>query len=241
MVIVRVQYLHNIPGKVLLLHSLAVVAFVERIKLEAINRFRVPDTQRIHNAVAITDDRQVIGNRPYYLIALLFEITSAVLVHIYIDISAKFHFLGVFRSSQFKRIAVPQPVIRHFNLISVPDFLLEHTITVTDATAISGIPQSRQGIQETCCKTSQPAVTKGCVGFLVFHHININTHFLQRLFHRFIRLQIDNIIAKRTAHQKLHGKVIYHLRVLLVILFLCRKPLVYDRILDCIGFCSCSK
>ena len=153
-VIIRIEYLHDIAGKVLLFHRLLVIALVEGIQLEAFHRLRIPDAQRVDNTVSVAHDRDIIGNRLDRLIALLSEMASAVLVHIDIDIAAKFYFLRILRPFQFKRIAVLQPVIRHFHLKTIPDLLFEHAVMIADATAVGFIPQGGQGIQKTCRQTA---------------------------------------------------------------------------------------
>ena len=139
MIIVRVQHFYDIPCQVLLFHRSLIIALVKRIQLEALYRLCIPDPERIHNAVAVAYHRQIIRNRPYRLIALLTEIASSVLVHIDIDITAKFDFFRILRSSQFKRIAVLQPVIRHFDLITVPDLLFKHAVAIADTASVSRI------------------------------------------------------------------------------------------------------
>ncbi len=237
MVIVRIKHFHDIAGKVLLLHRFLVVPLIEGFQLKAFHRLRIPDAQCIYNAVSIADDRQIIWNRRYALIAFLPEIVPAVFIHIYIHIAAEFYFLGVFRPSQFKGIAVLQPVIGNLYLVSIPDLLLKHAVTVTDAAAIRGITQCSQGIQETCCKSSKASVSESRIRLLVFHHVQIHTKLVQRFFHRLKCLKVNNVIPKSAPHQKLHRQIINHFGILLFILFLARHPVVNNRILDRIGNC----
>ncbi len=144
MVIVRVQHLYDIPCQILLLHRFLIITLVKGIQLETVHRLCIPDTQCIDDTVAVADNRQIIGNGAHCLIAFLLKMLSAVLIHVYIHIAAEPDLLGIFRSAQFKRIAVLQPVIRHFDLKAVPDLLLEHTITIADTTAVSSISKGCQ-------------------------------------------------------------------------------------------------
>ena len=235
MVVVRIEHFHDIARKVLLFHSLLVVALIKGIQLETLNRLRIPDTQRINDAVAVTYDRHIVGDRFHGLIAFLTEVASAVFIHIYIDIAAELYFLRIFRPSQFKRISVFQPVIGYFDLEAVPDLLFKHAVMVPDTTAVSRIAQCRQGIQKTCRQTSKSAVAERRIRFLILYDIQIHTQFIQRFLNRIIRLQIDDIIAQRTAHQKLHGHIVYHFGVLFFILFLGLHPVIHYRVLDRIG------
>ena len=154
MVVVGVQYLHDISGQVLLLHSLLVISLVKGIQLEAHHRLRVPDPQGVHNMVAIAHDRQVKGNGIHGLVTRLRKMISAVLVPGYSHIAADFNLFLIFGPAQFEGIAIHQPVVRHFNLISVLDLLLEHTIAVANAAAGGGITQGSQRVQKACRQTT---------------------------------------------------------------------------------------
>ena len=154
MVVVRIEHLYNITRQILLLHRLLVIALIKGIKLEAFNGLCIPNTQGIYNAVAVADDRQVVRNRLYGLIALLKEMVSAFLIRAHIDITAKFYFLRIFRTAQFKRIAVFQPHIRYFYLIAIPDFLFKHAVTVADSAAICRISKRGKRIQKASSQTS---------------------------------------------------------------------------------------
>ncbi len=98
-VIVGIENLYDITGKILLFHSLLIITLVEGIKLEALHRLRIPDTQRVDNTIAVAHDRHIIGDRLYGLISLLAEVASALLIHMHIDITAEFYLLGIFGTS----------------------------------------------------------------------------------------------------------------------------------------------
>ena len=106
MVIIRIKNLNNVSCKVFLLNGLLVITLVKGIQLETVYRFCIPDTKGVHNTVAISNDRKIIRNRTDTLIAFLHKIVSAVFIHMNIDITAKFNFLGIFRSAELERITV---------------------------------------------------------------------------------------------------------------------------------------
>ena len=235
MVIVGIKHLNDIPCQVFLLYGLLVIPFIKGFQLEAFHRLRIPDAQSIHNTVSIAYDRHIIGNSLYGLIALLLKAVASVFIHKNINISAELDLLGIFRTAEFKRIAVGQPVVRHLNLIAVPDFLFEHSVAVSDPASISRIAQGCQGIQETSRQTSQSAVAQRRIRFLIFHCIDIDSQLFKSFLHILISLQINQVISQCTAHQKFHGKIIYSFRILLLILLLGIHPIIYDDILDGIG------
>ena len=178
-IVVGVQNLYDITCQVLLLYRLLVITLVKGIQLEALYRLRIPDTQGVYNAIAITHDGEIKRNRLNGLIALLGKYVSAVLIGMHTDIATEFHNFRILRSAQFERITIHQPVIGNLYLITVADFLLEHTITITDTAAICRISQRCQGIQETCCQTSQSTVTQCCIRLLVLDQVQIQSQFFQ--------------------------------------------------------------
>ena len=131
-VVVGIEHVHQVPGQILLLNRLAVVTLVKSVQTEACHGLRIPDTQGIHNAVAVSHDGKIVGNGSHCLITLLHEMISAVLVAVYGHVAAEFHHLGILGPAQFKRIAVRQPVVRHLDLETVLNLLFEHTVTVAD-------------------------------------------------------------------------------------------------------------
>ena len=178
-IVVGVQNLYDITCQVLLFYRLLVIALIKGIQLEALYGLRIPDTQGVYNAIAITHDGEIKRNRLNGLITLLGKYVSAILVGMNAYIAAEFNHFRILRSAQFKRIAVHQPVIGNLYLITVADLLLEHAITITDTAAVCGISQRCQGIQETCCQTSQTTVTQCCIRLLVFDQVQIQSQFFQ--------------------------------------------------------------
>ena len=171
MIVVRIQDLHNILGKILLLYRLVIVASVKRIQLEVHDRLRIPDTKGIYHMVIVSHDRVVVRYGQYRLIILLNEMGSAFFVILYPDISAKAHFLCVFGPAKFKGIAILEPVIRLLHLISIFNLLLKHSVMITYATAICRIAKGCQRIQEAGRQTAKAAVSKSRIRLLVLDGI----------------------------------------------------------------------
>ena len=237
MVIVGIKHLDNISGKVLLLHRLTVITLVKGIQLEYLHGLSIPDTKGIHDAVAVSHDGKIKGNGSHCLVILLHEARITILIRIHGHMSAKLHHLCILRSAKLERIAVLQPVVGYFYLITVLDGLLEHTIAIADTASVCRVAQSSQGIQEACCQSAQTTVAQCCIRLLILHQIQIKSQLVQCLANGLGSLQVNNIIAKSTTHQKLHGHVVNHLGILLLIGLLGLDPVIHDLILDCKG-CS---
>ena len=236
MVVVRIQYLNQISGKIFLLNGFSVITFVKRIQLKALHWLSIPDHQSVYHIVIVSNDRHVIWNSQYRLVIFLNEFCTSVLSRLCLYITAKFDFKRMLRSAQFKRIAVFQPVIRYLYLITVLDFLFEHTVTVTDAAAVCRVTQSSQRLHETCSQTTKSTVSKCRIRLLIFNGIQVKSHLIQCFFYFLICSQVDQVVTKSTTHQELHGHVIYHFRIFLIESLLCSKPVVNDNIFYRIGY-----
>ncbi len=114
--------------------------------------------------------------------------------------TAELNHLCVLRPAKLKGIALCQPVIRHFHLESIPYFLLEHAVTITDAASVRRISKRCKGIQEACCQTSQTAVTQSRIRLLILYDINIKSQFFQNFFYTLVCFQVDHIITQSTSH-----------------------------------------
>ena len=205
MVIVWIKDINDQFRKVLLLYCFVIITSVKLIKFEVCNRFCIPYTQCIYYMITISNDRHIIWNCHNRLVILLNKyIFTCCRVFLKTDISTETYFFCVLFTAYFKRISFFQPVIRNLYLISVFDFLFEHSVTVTDSTSVCRIVQCCKRIKETCCKTSKTAVSKSRIRLLVFNHVQINIHLFQCFFYIFICCHIDEVVAKCTSHKELH-------------------------------------
>ena len=139
-IVVWIKNLYDIAGKVLLLYCFLVVTLVKGIQLEVYDRLCIPDTESIYHIIVIACDRHIIRNSFYCLVSFVDKSGSTLFSIIFCSyIAAEMYFLGIFRTTEFEWIAVFQPVIRYLNLVSVFDLLFEHSVMVTDSTAICSI------------------------------------------------------------------------------------------------------
>ena len=205
MVIVRIENINDQFCKVFLLYCFVIISSVKLIKFEICDRFCIPYTQCIYYVIAISDDWHIIRNCHDRLIVFLDKfIFSCNRIFLETDISAKTYFFCVLFTANLKRISFFQPVVRNLYLISIFDFLFEHSVTITDSTSICRVIQCSERIKKTCCKTSKTSITKSRIRLLVFNHVQINIHLFQCFFYIFICCHIDEVVAKRTSHKELH-------------------------------------
>ena len=105
MVVIRVEDLGDGSREILLFHGSLIIAAVKGVEAEARNRLRVPDAERVHDMVAVADNREIVGHRANRLVVLLAEMRVAVL-HAGRDIAAELDLAGILVALNLKRIAV---------------------------------------------------------------------------------------------------------------------------------------
>ena len=231
MVVVGVQNLYQQLRQVFFLHSLLVISLIEGVQTEGVHSLRVPDTQGIYHVVAIAYDGHIAGNRAHALVALLYEMVLALLVYLHVHIAAELDDLGQLRTAQLEGIALFEPLVGHLYLEAVFDLLLEHTVAVADAAAVSRVAQACERIQEAGRQSSQTAVSKGGVRLLILDHVQIAAQLLQRFLYLVVIGQVNQVVAQGASHQELHGHIVHNLRILLLHLLLGSQPGVDDGVL----------
>ncbi len=217
--------------EVLLLHCLLVVALVEGLQVEQLDGLRIPDAQRVDEAVAVADDREIVRDSLDCRIAFLLEHRPAVLAGIRRDVAAEVDLLLVLGPAQLERVAVREPVVRHFDLVAVLDLLLEHAVVVADAAAVRRVVQGRERVEEAGGKPSEAAVAERRIRLLVFDRVDVEAELLERFLHFLVSAEVDRVVAERAPHQEFHGQVDDLLGILLVKRLLRLHPAVDDLVL----------
>ena len=229
-VVIGIEYVHDGLCQAGLLHRSLIVALIELLQLEGLDGLRIPYPQGVDHSIVIAHDGDIIGNGIYGLIALMDKVVP-VSVPLYLHIASEADLAGILRPLDLEGVAVLQPVIRLLHLKTVLDLLLEESVLVTDAAAVGRIVQGGQGIQEAGCKPSQTAVAKGRIRLLVLQGVKVDVKLLQSLPDLLFLTEIDQIVAKGTALQKLHGQIVNDLCVLFLDLLVALDPVIDDPLL----------
>ncbi len=74
-------------------------------------------------------------------------------------------------SWKFPRVEV-KPVVRHLYLISIHDFLLENSVSVSQTVTPSRIVKRSQTIKETSSQSPKTTISESCVMFLINNVLN---------------------------------------------------------------------
>lgn len=59
-----------------------------------------------------------------------------------------------------------QPVVRHFDLVTVNDFLFEDSVSVTKTVTPGGVVETSQAVEEASSKSTQAAIAQTCIVLL---------------------------------------------------------------------------
>ena len=207
-IVVRIQNAADIFCTVLAFYGAVVFHVVKKLKIKAVWRRSLPETQCVYSFCTVTDDRHIIRSSCNLLCIFYIKAWLTVWSFSVADVSAKLYGNSKVRTFDFPRVAVGKPVIRIFNLVAVFYALFKHTIFVADSIAVSRIIQSCKRIEEAGSKTTKTTVSKTCIRLFVFDHIKVNVHFIKNFFYRVFDSCIYKVIAKSTSHKKLCRQVV---------------------------------
>lgn len=93
---------------------------------------------------------------------------------------SKTHVNNDIMSWEFPRIEV-EPVIRNLDLVSVHNFLLENTISVSQSIAPSWIVKRGKRVQETSSKTTKTTISQSSIVLLINHILDFEAEIFQAL------------------------------------------------------------
>ena len=98
--------------------------------------------------------------------------------------------MGMLRALQLERIAVLQPVVRNLTLEAVLDLLLEHTVVIADAAAVSVVAARCERVEEAGGQSSETAVAESRIRLLVLKSVDVEAELLKSFAHAVILAKI---------------------------------------------------
>ena len=211
--IVRIEHHGDIFGFVLGGNRLGIVAGIELAQVEGVCRDRLPEPQRIDGSVAITGNRDVVRHGQHIAGIDPADTIFTVLVMVMLATAAEAHALGIFRAFHLPGIAVPQPVVRLFDLAAIDDALAEHAVFITQAIAHHRQLQRGAAVQKTGRQPPQAAVAQPGVGLGFGQFLQLDPQVFKRLGRRIGNAQVQHRIAQRAPHQEFQRQVIAPLAV----------------------------
>ena len=187
------------------------IAGVEGVETDRIERARGPEPQRVDPLAAPADDRRIDRRR-----LDLFRGAPDHPVSFGLDLAAETDAVRAFEAFEFPGIAVGEPGFGQFDLPAIIDALAEHAVHVTDAIAVSRDVERREAFHEAGRQTPETAVAERGVGLQFLERRQFQTVRRQRLFHLRRHADVGECIAQQPPDQELHRQVIDALAALVV-------------------------
>ena len=150
--------------------------------------------------------------------------------------AAEVDVLGILGTRHLPRITVLEPVVRFLDLAAVHDLLAEDAVVVAEPVAHAGEVQRRHRVDVARGETAKAAVAESRVGLVVSQAVPVDAVFLQRLAAELVGLQVDDVVAEKSANQELERHVVDALRVLARVLLLRGDPAFDEPVAD--GHCK---
>ena len=201
-----IQHAHQAGGTRFAFQRAYVIACVECIQLDRVQRVGRPQAQGVHPLAAPAHDRRIHG-RGLDLFRRL-PLNTIIIVD---DFSAKTDTVSAFTAIEFPGVAMAQPGFGQFHLPAIVDPLTEHAVYVADAIAVGRNIQTGEAFHEAGGQAAKPAVAKGGIRIQLFQFGKFETMRAQRPFQRARQVKIVHCIAQQAADQEFQAKVIHAL------------------------------
>jgi hypothetical protein len=219
-------------GLVALAKSADVIAGIEGIQQDRVDRLCGPEAQRVDALAAPADDRRVEGRGDHAFRRLPDVALQAAVVLDGRHRAAETDFVGSFAAFEFPGVAVGEPGFRQFHLPAVGHLLAEQAMDVANAVAIGRNIDGRHGFHETGGKPAEAAVTERRIRLDRRDHVKIDAERLQRVVQLAHQLEVRNGVAHQPADQELERQVVDPLVAGCVDLLRGFHPLVDDAVAD---------
>ena len=182
----------------------------------------MPQSQRIDRATAVADDGTVEGHADKFR-RVPGNGTDTPVFHF--KFAAEWNVDRLARPRHFPRIRLGQPAIGLLDLESVLDRLPKDSVFVPQAITDRGNLESCQRVDEAGRQPAEPAVAQSGVRFGLDHLFPILQRIgLEILSHELLNTQVDDVVGKRPADQKLHRQVVDPFGVFPVVSLLRQQP-----------------
>ena len=211
--VVGIEHAHQRFSAGLVRQRARVIAIVECIEAQRIERTGRPQAQRVHAPALPADDRRIDRDRFHLFGRLPMRLSRG----IGRNRAAETDFVGAFPALEFPRIAVREPGFGQFALFAIVlDPLTEHAVHVTDAVTKSGQFEAGEAFHEARREPAQPAIAQRCIGFEHFELRQIDAQLGQGRGHLTLTPEIGDGVAQQAPDQKFQAEIIDTLGTLLM-------------------------
>ena len=193
------------------------VAGVEGVEQDRIDRLRGPESQRVDAPGAPADDGGVVGGGDDALLRAPDAAAGAVGGRADgLDGTAEADLIGAFAALELPRIAVGEPRFRKLDLPAVLQLLPEEAVDVADAVAIGGDIDGRERFHEAGGQASEAAIAEGGVRLEGGDHVEIDAERGEGIAHLVHQFQVGDRVAHQATDEELERQVVDPLLALVV-------------------------
>ncbi len=198
-----IEYPHQAVGAHLIGECPGMIAGVERVEPDRIQRGGSPKPQRVDPLAAPADHRG-IDRRRLHLFRRMPGDAVAGLHHL----AAEADTVRTFAPLELPRIAVRQPGFGQFDLPAIVDPLAEHAVHIADAVAIGRDAQAGEALHEAGGQPPEPAIAQRRVGFELLELCQIETVLAQGLLHLAGQPHVGHSVAEQASDEKFEAQII---------------------------------
>ena len=211
--VVRVEHFRDGLGLHLVLDRAVVVAVVEGLEVERLDRLGLPKAQRVAGVDAVAEDRRIVGDALDLGLGNPAHAKAALFVGERLGASAELHVVGDFRPRDFPRVAVPQPLVGDFALPAIADGLIEDAELVADAIADGRHFDRRERVHVTRREPAQPAIAEARLLLLRNNLVEIMAEPAHRFAGGFRDAEVEQVVREMRPEQELRGEIRHAARV----------------------------
>ena len=158
--VVGIEHLGDGLRDDLLVHRPVVVAGVEGLEVERLDRLGPPQPQHVAGVDAVALDRRVVGDALHHALRHPADPELALFVLVVLGVAAPVDVIGDIGLGDLPGVAVAQPLVGDLRLPAVADLLVEDAELVADAVADGRALQRRQRVEIAGGQPAQAAVAQ---------------------------------------------------------------------------------
>ena len=205
--VVGVEDLGDVLRVHLLVHRAPVVPLVEGVEVEGLGGLRLPEAQEVRRAVAVAEDRHVVGDAAHDALRHPAHAVAAALVLEALRAAAQAHVVGDLRARGLPGVAEGQPLVGLLDLPPVADQLVEDPELVADPVAERRDPERRERVHVAGREPPEPAVAEAgllLLGEDVVEVVAELGHGLPRLL---LQAEVQEVVAQVGPQEELGREV----------------------------------
>ena len=211
-VVLRIQHLGDDLRCFRRLHRLAVLALTKRRQVNVLGAAGRPHAKRVHRRRIIAYNRHVVRDGLHRVVIPVDKARHTVVVHL-VHMAAEVNLAGVLHHGHFPHVAVGQPAVWQFHLLTIHNFLAEQAVFIANRAAHRRQIQAGQAVQEACRQASEAAVAQARFRLFLQQVVHIDAQFAQRLPVYIRGHQVQHVAIQAAPHQKFYRQIIQPLEL----------------------------